>query len=341
MLFASSAVGGFTGLTLAAGCWAHRRRRFALISASFALLALATLTRQNGLVVLPAAAVACGWIATRFGAHKPLHSALVYALAPLAGAGVLVIAANAGLQAHSDGEPSQAYQLADLQSYDLAAALQSRPGLPLDHLRAVDPAFEQLLRTKAAAAYTPIRLDPITGMPALQKAMLDTPSAALSDQWRDLVLGHPWLYLKVRVRDFFWVLFTPQIDECLPFTDGVNGPQPWVARLGLVNQERPQDLALKTWGEPLSHSPLSWHPLYAVASVGLLALLLRRRRPADIAIAALQAAALVFVATFFLISVACDYRYLYFLDVAAIAGGVYAASDPSGFRLRRRPPAAP
>jgi hypothetical protein len=57
--------------------------------------------------------------------------------------------------------------------------------------------------------------------------------------------------------------------------------------------------------------------------------------------AGLLAAALAFTATFFIVSVACDYRYLYFLDVAAIAAGVYVAADPSGFRLRRRLPAAP
>ena len=335
VLFAGSAVCGFTGLALAASVWSRRRWRFALIAASFVLLALAALTRQNGLVILPAAAVACGWIAARMGEHKPIHSALVYALAPLAGAGLLMIGANAALQAHSDGEPSQAYQLADLQSYDLAGALQTRPDLRLDRLRAADPSFERLLRTRAAPVYTPIRLDPITGMPALQQAMLDTPAAALSAQWRDLVLGHPGLYLTVRIRDFFWVLFTPDIDACLPFADGISGPQPWVARLGLVNGERPNDIALKDWGEPWSHSPLSSHPIYGLWSIALMALLLRRKRPADIAVAALQAAALVFVATFFLISVACDYRYLYFLDVAAFAGGVYLAADPSGFRLRR------
>ncbi len=59
------------------------------------------------------------------------------------------------------------------------------------------------------------------------------------------------------------------------------------------------------------------------------------------AVAGLLVSALAFVATFFIISVACDYRYLYFLDVAAMGAAVYVAADPSGFRLRRRLPAAP
>ncbi len=35
-----------------------------------------------------------------------------------------------------------------------------------------------------------------------------------------------------------------------------------------------------------------------------------------------------FAASFFIISIACDYRYLYFTDLAALAGLIYAAIDP-------------
>ena len=341
VLFAAAALGGFASLLLAAQVWAHRRRRFVAIMASFVLFALAALSRQNGLVILPIAAVACGWIAARFGGHKPIHSALAYALAPLVGAGLLMFVGNVALQSRSDGEPSQIYQLEDLQAYDLAGALQANPSLPLDRLKATSPQLEQLLRRKAAPVYSPVRLDAISGMPEIDRALFDTPLPDISGQWRELVLGHPWLYLKIRARDFFWVLFTPDIEACLPFFDGVAGPEPWVTRLGLVNHESPKDLALKDWGEPFSHSPLSSHALYAAIDVVLLVLLLRRRRTADIAVAGLLASGLVFVATFFVISVACDYRYLYFLDVAAIAAGLYVAADPSGFRLRRRPQATP
>ena len=341
VLFAATALAGFVGLVLTAGAWARRRLRFGLIVASFLLLSLAGLSRQNGIVILPIAAVALGWTASRFGGHKPLHSAIAYALAPLAGAGLVMAAAHAGLETRSDGEPSQIYQLEDLQAYDLAAALQARPDFPLDRLKAANPPLEQLLRTRAARVYTPERLDAISGMPELDKVLFDTSLEVMSGQWRELVLGHPWLYLKIRARDFFWVLATPDVDACLPFFDGVAGPEPWVTRLGLKNQERPQDLALKTWGEPWSHSPFGSHVLYAALDVLLLVLLLRRRRTADIAVAGLLAAGLVFVATFFVISVACDYRYLYFLDVAAIAAAVYVAGDPSDLRLRRRPRAAP
>jgi hypothetical protein len=37
---------------------------------------------------------------------------------------------------------------------------------------------------------------------------------------------------------------------------------------------------------------------------------------------------MAFAASFFIISIACDYRYLYFADLAALAGLLYAAVDP-------------
>jgi hypothetical protein len=38
-------------------------------------------------------------------------------------------------------------------------------------------------------------------------------------------------------------------------------------------------------------------------------------------------AAMVFTASFFVISIACDYRYLYFLDVAALTACFYLVLD--------------
>jgi hypothetical protein len=53
-----------------------------------------------------------------------------------------------------------------------------------------------------------------------------------------------------------------------------------------------------------------------------LVLLLRRGQGSDIAIAGLMAGALVFALSFYVISIACDYRYLYFLDMAAMTGAL-------------------
>ncbi len=340
VLFAAASTAGFAVLAVLPRAWPRRRLRFGLIAAAFVLLSLGALARQNGFVILPAAAAALGWIAVRCSARSALHTALAYSLSPLVGAVALVLGATAALQAHGDGEPSTAYQMEDLQTYDLAAALRLDPALKLDHLAAESPRLEQLMRARAAAAYTPERLDPITSMPALQAALIEIPMEAMSDQWRDLVLRHTLLYLRVRIVDFAWVFFTPRIEACLPYFVGVDGPSAWVQRLGMKNGERPQDVALRDYGDLWIHTPLASHAVYGLLGGAALIFLLRRRRPADIAVAGLVTSALLFTATFFLISVACDYRYLYFLDVAAIGASLYVAADGiEGARwLRRRSP---
>jgi hypothetical protein len=39
-----------------------------------------------------------------------------------------------------------------------------------------------------------------------------------------------------------------------------------------------------------------------------------------------MAGALIFASSFYVISIACDYRYLYFLDMAAMTGALKLAS---------------
>ena len=64
-------------------------------------------------------------------------------------------------------------------------------------------------------------------------------------------------------------------------------------------------------------------------AIAVMTILAWRRAPGDLAVAAMLGAAGLYTASFFVISVACDYRYLYFLDVAAMAGTLYlAASAP-------------
>jgi hypothetical protein len=46
----------------------------------------------------------------------------------------------------------------------------------------------------------------------------------------------------------------------------------------------------------------------------------------DLVAAGLVAAALAFAMSFFVVSIACDYRYLDFLDLAAMAGALAAAA---------------
>ena len=88
------------------------------------------------------------------------------------------------------------------------------------------------------------------------------------------------------------------------------------------------DVELVNYSSWFLGTPVMEHATYAAIALVIAGLLLWRRQPVDIPIAGLQLAAAAFAASFFIISIACDYRYLYFTDLAALAGLIYAAVDP-------------
>jgi hypothetical protein len=109
---------------------------------------------------------------------------------------------------------------------------------------------------------------------------------------------------------------------------GVDGDPAALAAAGLNERRTVRDTALANYAQAFVATPAYSHAAYGAAAIALLVVLLVRRRPADIAVAAMLGAALAFAASFAVISIACDYRYLYFLDLSAIAAALYLAAGP-------------
>jgi hypothetical protein len=123
------------------------------------------------------------------------------------------------------------------------------------------------------------------------------------------------------------VLLTPRIDKCLPFTVGIQGPQDELDEIDTEPRWDDRDVWLQSYGDRFQGTPIFQHSIFALLSVIAAWFLLRRRRPVDIAIGVMQLSALLYTASYFAISIACDYRYLYVLDLAAITGWFYLALD--------------
>jgi len=116
---------------------------------------------------------------------------------------------------------------------------------------------------------------------------------------------------------------------------GIEGPAAMLGELDLGSGQDPADLKLLHYATGFFKTPVYSHLTWALAAAGVIVLLLRRRDPADWVIAALLGGTLAFVASFAIISVACDYRYLYLLDLAAMVGLIYTALDPPFGRQTR------
>ena len=240
---------------------------------------------------------------------------------------ILFSGANIALGMRLTKEFGGARQFRLLQAYDLVAALSAKSDLPLNDLDKRDATLSQELRTDGVRLYTPQRNDPLAGSAPLQHALAAVPPSLLRAQWFDLLLRHPWLYLSSRADMFYWVVFTPDINKCLPFMVGVQGPQDELNALNIDPRWDDRDVWLQNYGGAFEGTPVFQHGIYLLLSLVAAGILLRRRRGADIAIGVMQLSALVYTASFFFISLACDYRYLYAVDLAAITGWFYLALD--------------
>jgi putative flippase GtrA len=326
ILFSASAVAGFVALACASEAWPRVSVRYGWLGFAMLLLIVASLARQNGILLLLGGIAAFAWIA-KLQEGFGWRDAALWGGVALAAAIVIFTAANVALGTRLTKEYGGARQFRLLQAYDIVAALAAKPGLPLDILDEQDPALSQAMRGDGARLYTPQRNDTLAASQPLQSALTAVPPATLRAQWFSLLLHHPLLYLSSRADMFGWVLFTPDVEKCLPFTVGVQGPQDELDQIDMDPRWDDRDDALQNYGNAFEGTPVFQHGVFALLSLIAAVLLLRRRRDLDIAIGMMQVSSLLYTASFFFISIACDYRYLYALDLAAVTGWFYLALD--------------
>ncbi len=329
VLFAAAATAGFTCLSLAAACWRWRRGRYPLLTGALLLLTTAALARQNGPVILPFAAAAVGWLAARAATTRRLIRGWSLGLAFLAAAGLTGLVATLALESRTEATPVLAGQWEVLQTYDIVSALSLEPRWTPKVLRSRAPRLEGLLRSQGVAAYTPVRAD---SMEAVLDEMTGQRQSVqlIAGQWRELVLGRPLLYLRVRARAFAWVFLTPDPKRCGLVLTGVEGPSEEMRTAGLVPRRTAIDQALTGYALGFASTPVFSHAVFGGLGLVMIVGLLCRGRPSDVPVAAMVASAWAFALTFAVISIACDYRYFYFLDLAVIAAALYVAATWRG-----------
>ena len=327
VLFADLAIAGFAALAVAGEKWDETRLRFGLLAAAFLLLCVATLVRQNGGVVLPAAVLAAAWIAWQKTSAQKIRAAFLYGVSVLAGAAIAVIAMHAALALRIPGDPSPALGFRLLQFYDLIGAIKTQPSLELPIFEDDDTDLEQLMRTDGVKLYTPERNDTLAQSTQLQHAYFQSPEETIPEEWHRLIEVHTGLYLRVRAEVFRWIVLTPDLAACRPIFTGIDGPANVRAKLGLAKRFDARDAALDFYAKRFMGTPILSHAFFILLALASLVFLFARRTPSDIAMAFMLLSTLAFTLSFFVISIACDYRYLYFLDLATMAAAFHLALD--------------
>ncbi|WP_143754982.1 hypothetical protein [Caulobacter sp. BP25] len=332
VFFSNLAIAGFTGLAHLPRLWARPGPRWLLLIAILLLLAAGSLVRQNGIIAVAVAAIVLGVLRR----HDGWLRAWAWCFGGLA-ATLLVAQALAFVAQPTAAGPDKAGGIGVriVQHYDLIGAMAHDPAYRMRHIEAANPEAAAAIR-RGVAVYSPERVDFFDRDPELGPSLWPLASSLVGAEWRELIVNHPKTYFTHRLDVFRWVFLTPELDRCLPVFVGVDGPPDLTSSLKIVRGQDPADIALANYASYFYGTPVFSHAFYAVVALIVIAVLLWRHDEADLAVAGLLVAALGFAASFFVISIACDYRYLYFLDLSAMAGLFYLALDPSLARRKSR-----
>ena len=320
VLFANLAIAGFVTLALALrqGVPAWRN-----LIAPLLLFAVGGLVRQNGLIAAGLAALTLGVVLGRTAGWRrgAAYGAGGFA-AVLALAGLLGSALQPTV---SELKNANTVGLRVIQHYDIVGAVAADPAFDLSDL---PPERAVVIRAEGPRFYSDERTDGFDQSPALTRALWQTPKDRLAAAWTGMILERPGLYLTHRLKVFGQVFLTPSIERCGPIAAGVAGPADILAKLRIAPGVDGRDAWLRRYAGAFFATPVFSHLTYAVLALAVAGILALRRRPADVAMIGLMLSVLGFAASFLFLSIACDYRYLYMLDLSALAGLVYVALDP-------------
>ncbi len=313
ILFANATIAGFCCLSLAS----EARAKW-LLPGAIILLALAVLARQNGIVMLPCAAFAYGMAAGQRDRSITRRS-LLFGFAVFA----VAFAGNSLLQLRASGELGPTRQIEYLQIYDMAGMLKAQPELTLDRLQAQAPAMAHFLRNTGRNLYTPAQQDPVV-FDARIRPLIFPSLGTVGEQWRELVAAHPLLYVQVRAQAFAWLFLQRHPEQCLTYTIGVFGPDKQMKQVGQAQRYDGRDEWLEDhYAQPLVGTPALSHVMFGLAGLICLIVLLVRRDTSDWPIAGMLVASSLYVLSYFFIGVACEYRYLFVMDMTALAAMFY------------------
>jgi hypothetical protein len=340
VLFANLTILAFCILTIAD--LPKKSQRYAFYGVVILLTAFAAMVRQNGFIAILCTGMVVGCYELKWMQRNIQNKRVVYFLSVLlcyfAVAFGLVFSTNGIIRASALRQTSAIGDgIVVLLRYDIVGI--SARAKDADFQFMTDKGVDiKAFRKAAVEFYTPSRVDNPNN-PEDQSVIADgfshLSAADTFHLWWRLVLTQPKAYLTHRMKHFVWLMFPQKPYMCLPIHVGVDGPRDLMLELKLQPGQRPSDQALYRYSQHYIGGPLMNATFYAVAAVLLLFMLLLRPAEGSISMVFMLIAALAFGGSYFVIGIACDFRYVYFMAVAPIAALLYVVAHASPDWQRR------
>lgn len=300
--------------------------RWQPLLASAAVLAVAVAVRQQGMIV---ALVVIAYLLLG-GGPRGLLQANRWKITALWLAVFITCTGGIRLAVHTGGDTAEGLSftgpLRQLAMFDIGGVLSTVPDInfpaiaagamlvPEQHRPSRERVVEQLRR------YSPQRQDFMAEADSSNNLWI--PPEAWFTDWVTIVSQHPGAYLTHRLNFMGWLLGCHNPTECLPFYLGVQSePQQMAATLGVTTGVSARAKLLEALGNASLFLFRPW--IYLSLSVATLGVLLLRDRERHGPMITLQVCGLLYAASYFLIGIACDFRYTYFCTITGLFGLVY------------------
>lgn len=308
-LFATAA-----GLLLHASAYAGSTRGRWLYFLAGLMLLPVLLVRQQGVVLAPPLILACMWGVAGpwqgWRAHRWWLSLLLVLLAYGAAYWQLDRASRLTI-ADTDGT-SGASGYTIIRKYDITGLVASgaASGVTLP-----DRLSSDAFKAGVARAYGDDRIDYVMQDPAVVAGFQDMGPAEISSIWSALVADRPDAYVRMKARQYGWLLGLQRLDRCLPIHLGVDGNPTYLAAVGVPARMDDRDRKLFGLSLQARHLATYRHWFYLLllfaAAVWLVARRDRFSSAERHAVSAVIAGLTLFYASFTVAGLACDFRYLY------------------------------
>jgi hypothetical protein len=316
ILFSNFAILGFVLLHIAT----QSRWRSALCIVGLVCVAWSSTVRQQGFILYaPACVIGFPVLYDLLRTRFPYPKCMVTAACLLIFIAT-TFATNQIIRAWAK-EPPRPYIFATvdpLMAFDIAGMIANNAKLDFKYFvnAGIDTAT---LRLRIKQTYSPERKESLTvgERPHFYDLLSQINQSTLHKEWWRMLRESPWSYVRHRTKVFAWHLGLYDIGKCLPYHVGISpDPAELVTALGVDLNPNPLG---NTWLRAFGGHFLPWfRPIYfVIAGLCLMGYAMWRRQEVRVVVP-LQAASFLYVASFWLIGVACDFRYMYLNVLAAM-----------------------